>query len=368
MTELARAALARAAASWVRLHYVYPVSARRRRDPADGRPGKLLPYLDVPFQHASPRILKLMKRPAERREHARRASARGARSARTSPSAARSSPAFPARPKPSSRSCSRSSRKRSSTASAASPIRRSTARPRTRCPIRCRRRCKRGAARALHGKCRRRSAPRASRRKVGTDAGRAGRRGRRTTARSRARAADAPEIDGVVRIAEAPARSRAQFARVDITAADEHDLRARSPARPLRRPFRTSLSRQSSAFSAALFFPAATHAKSFHLRRHGLHRRRVETAAQREVQVHALRAPLGLHAQQRHARIVERELALLRPRASRRSRRDTGSAPARARVRCRRMFAPRMASRSRSAFSAASAFSTSANERCAVRA
>ena len=43
------------------------LSARRRCDPADdGRSGAggLLPYLDVPFQHASPRILKLMKRPA----------------------------------------------------------------------------------------------------------------------------------------------------------------------------------------------------------------------------------------------------------------------------------------------------------------
>ena len=40
------------------------VSARRRHHPADGRTAtKLLPYLDIPFQHASPRVLKLMKRP-----------------------------------------------------------------------------------------------------------------------------------------------------------------------------------------------------------------------------------------------------------------------------------------------------------------
>jgi ribosomal protein S12 methylthiotransferase len=61
MTELARALGALGA--WVRLHYVYPYPHVDEVVPlmADGR---LLPYLDVPFQHASPRILKLMKRPA----------------------------------------------------------------------------------------------------------------------------------------------------------------------------------------------------------------------------------------------------------------------------------------------------------------
>jgi ribosomal protein S12 methylthiotransferase len=69
MTGLATAldTMARAHGAWVRLHYVYPyphvdeVIARMTGDPAAGG---LLPYLDVPFQHASPRILKLMKRPA----------------------------------------------------------------------------------------------------------------------------------------------------------------------------------------------------------------------------------------------------------------------------------------------------------------
>ncbi|NYT68485.1 30S ribosomal protein S12 methylthiotransferase RimO [Pusillimonas noertemannii] len=48
---------------WTRLHYVYPYPHVDEVIPlmADGR---LLPYLDIPFQHASPRILKLMKRPA----------------------------------------------------------------------------------------------------------------------------------------------------------------------------------------------------------------------------------------------------------------------------------------------------------------
>ena len=61
MTELARALGGLGA--WVRLHYVYPYPHVDEVVPlmADGR---LLPYLDVPFQHASRRILKLMKRPA----------------------------------------------------------------------------------------------------------------------------------------------------------------------------------------------------------------------------------------------------------------------------------------------------------------
>jgi len=48
---------------WVRLHYVYPYP---HVDEVVGlmREGAVLPYLDIPFQHASARILKLMKRPA----------------------------------------------------------------------------------------------------------------------------------------------------------------------------------------------------------------------------------------------------------------------------------------------------------------
>jgi len=48
---------------WVRLHYVYPYPHVDEIVPLMAQ-GKVLPYLDVPFQHASPRILKLMKRPA----------------------------------------------------------------------------------------------------------------------------------------------------------------------------------------------------------------------------------------------------------------------------------------------------------------
>ena len=61
MTELAQAMSGLGA--WVRLHYVYPYPHVDEVIPLMAE-GRLLPYLDVPFQHASPRILKLMKRPA----------------------------------------------------------------------------------------------------------------------------------------------------------------------------------------------------------------------------------------------------------------------------------------------------------------
>jgi ribosomal protein S12 methylthiotransferase len=69
MLELVREldALANAHHAWVRLHYVYPyphvddIVPLMRASPGEGG---LVPYLDIPFQHASPRILRLMKRPA----------------------------------------------------------------------------------------------------------------------------------------------------------------------------------------------------------------------------------------------------------------------------------------------------------------
>ena len=65
MTDLVKelGQLAQANDAWVRLHYVYPYPHVDEVVPlmADG---KVLPYLDVPFQHAHPRVLKAMKRPA----------------------------------------------------------------------------------------------------------------------------------------------------------------------------------------------------------------------------------------------------------------------------------------------------------------
>ncbi len=49
--------------AWIRLHYVYPYPHVDELIPLMAE-GRILPYLDVPFQHASPRILKSMRRPA----------------------------------------------------------------------------------------------------------------------------------------------------------------------------------------------------------------------------------------------------------------------------------------------------------------
>ena len=48
--------------AWTRLHYVYPYPHVDEVVPLMAE-GRILPYLDIPFQHASPRILRLMKRP-----------------------------------------------------------------------------------------------------------------------------------------------------------------------------------------------------------------------------------------------------------------------------------------------------------------
>ncbi|MBS3743092.1 MAG: 30S ribosomal protein S12 methylthiotransferase RimO [Wenzhouxiangellaceae bacterium] len=49
--------------AWIRLHYVYPYPHVDRIIPLMAE-GRVLPYLDIPFQHASPRVLKSMRRPA----------------------------------------------------------------------------------------------------------------------------------------------------------------------------------------------------------------------------------------------------------------------------------------------------------------
>ncbi len=59
---------------WIRMHYIYPYPHVDEVIPlmADG---KILPYLDIPFQHANSRILKLMKRPAAAQNNLERISA-----------------------------------------------------------------------------------------------------------------------------------------------------------------------------------------------------------------------------------------------------------------------------------------------------
>jgi ribosomal protein S12 methylthiotransferase len=61
LTDLARAL--GTLGVWVRLHYVYPYPHVDQLVPLMAE-GKIVPYLDVPFQHASPRILRRMRRPA----------------------------------------------------------------------------------------------------------------------------------------------------------------------------------------------------------------------------------------------------------------------------------------------------------------
>jgi ribosomal protein S12 methylthiotransferase len=65
MTELCRelGALARGHDAWVRLHYVYPYPHVDEVLPLMAE-GLILPYLDVPFQHSHPEVLRRMKRPA----------------------------------------------------------------------------------------------------------------------------------------------------------------------------------------------------------------------------------------------------------------------------------------------------------------
>jgi len=69
LTELVR--LLSSLTIWIRLHYVYPYPHVDELFELMAQ-GLVLPYLDIPFQHASPRILKLMKRPASGEDVLRR--------------------------------------------------------------------------------------------------------------------------------------------------------------------------------------------------------------------------------------------------------------------------------------------------------
>ena len=82
---------------WVRLHYVYPYPHVDDVIPLMAE-RKVLPYLDIPFQHASPDVLKRMKRPAAQEKTLERIAQAGARSVPTSRCARPSSSASPARP------------------------------------------------------------------------------------------------------------------------------------------------------------------------------------------------------------------------------------------------------------------------------
>jgi ribosomal protein S12 methylthiotransferase len=121
---------------WVRLHYVYPYPHVDEVIPLMAE-GKVLPYLDIPFQHASPRVLKAMRRPAAQAKTLERIETWR----EVCPDIAIRSTfivGFPGETEGISTSFSPGSARRSSIASAASASSRSRARRRTPSPIRCR--------------------------------------------------------------------------------------------------------------------------------------------------------------------------------------------------------------------------------------
>jgi ribosomal protein S12 methylthiotransferase len=66
--------LGRLYGAWVRLHYIYPYPHIDNLIPlmADAEAGGVVPYLDIPFQHAHPDVLRRMKRPASGEKHLER--------------------------------------------------------------------------------------------------------------------------------------------------------------------------------------------------------------------------------------------------------------------------------------------------------
>ena len=125
--------------AWVRLHYVYPYPHVDEVLPLMAE-GKVLPYLDIPFQHASPAVLKAMRRPAHQEKTLERL-ARWRRGVPRSGHPLDLHRRLPGRDGGGLRaSCSTGSRRPGSRASAASSTRRSTAPPPTTSPRPCRRR------------------------------------------------------------------------------------------------------------------------------------------------------------------------------------------------------------------------------------
>jgi ribosomal protein S12 methylthiotransferase len=225
MTELVRALgdLAAEHRAWVRLHYVYPYPHVDEVVPLMAE-GRVLPYLDVPFQHASPRILKLMKRPANAQNNLERIRAWRA----LCPDLTIRSTFIVGFPGETSAEfdellafideaeldrvgCFAYSPVDGAAANALpDPV------PE---PLKEERRA-RFMAQQAHISARRLSAKIGKTMTVLVDET----RGKQAIARS---ASDAPEIDGVVRIAAGSGLAVGQFTRVEITGATEHDLKAR---------------------------------------------------------------------------------------------------------------------------------------------
>ena len=221
MTDLARE-LGKLGA-WVRLHYVYPYPHVDDVIPLMAE-GLVLPYLDIPFQHASPKVLRAMRRPANEAKVLERIRKLARDRARTSRSAPASSSASPARPRRTSNICSTGSRKPSSTASARSASSRSKAPPANALPDPVPEEVKEERYERVMELSARISAEKLAA-KVGktidvlidaVDAETGG-----ATGRSKA---DAPEIDGEVHLRDAGHLRPGDIVSVRVEDSDEHDL------------------------------------------------------------------------------------------------------------------------------------------------
>ncbi len=129
--------------AWVRLHYVYPYPSVDDIIPLMAE-GLVLPYLDVPFQHSHPDVLRRMKRPASG-EKTWSASNVGASYAPSWSSAALSLPVSRVRPKKSLTTCWAFCAKRRLTARAALPTARSRGPQPTTCLACCPKHCAKSA-------------------------------------------------------------------------------------------------------------------------------------------------------------------------------------------------------------------------------
>ena len=213
---------------WVRLHYVYPYPSVDDLIPLMAE-GKILPYLDVPFQHASPRILKLMKRPASAEKVLDRIAAWRRE--------------VPGSDDPQHLHHRLSRRDRGRVQRTAGFPRRGPARPRrrlrlfaggrrqrpTRCPAPCRRTCAKSARRACCGI--RKTSPPSGWNERSAAASRCWSTRSTRRAPSPARQGDAPDIDGLVYITDGHDLEVGEFAEVT-----RHRLRRARPLRHACRP------------------------------------------------------------------------------------------------------------------------------------
>ncbi len=227
MTELVGALgeLAAQYGAWVRLHYVYPYPSVDEVMPLMAE-GKVLPYLDVPLQHAHPDVLKRMKRPANAEKTLDRIRAwREVCPELTIRSTFIAG--FPGETEEEFQTLLDFIGEAELDRVGCFAYSRWRARPPTTCRARAARRGARGAPRALHGSGRACFGPPPAA-QGGQDAARAGGRGQPGWRHRPLVGGDAPEIDGLVYIAP-PSKpykryKTGDFVSVKITGADGHDL------------------------------------------------------------------------------------------------------------------------------------------------